>query len=70
MGDVGPETFGMGQKVGVSQKQYSLRSIPFHYIISAPYMYSFLIFFSLYSLSLFHLQNDVGLKLCTDLNPA
>ena len=37
-------------KVGVSQKQYQypLRSVDFHYIVSVPYMYSFLLsFFSI-----------------------
>ena len=33
--------FGMGQKVDVGQKQHSLCSVLFHYIVSVPYMYFF-----------------------------
>ena len=42
VGDVGVwglQDFGMGQKVGVGQKQHSLRSSSFHYILSVPYKY-------------------------------
>ena len=42
VGDVGVwglQDFSMGQKVGVGQKQHSLRSSSFHYILSVPYIY-------------------------------
>ena len=39
VGGVIPQNFGMGWKLGMSQKRYSSRSVPFHYIVSVPYMY-------------------------------
>ena len=66
----------------MGQKQYFLRFVPIHYIVSVPCtipvyihfcslyhacVYSFLTFVSLYSLCLFNIPIDVELKFYTDL---
>ena len=46
----------------MGQKQYSLRSVPFHYIASVRYVYLVLTFVILYSLCSFHIQIGMGLN--------
>ena len=41
VGATGPKNIWVGRNFGISQKQCSLRSVPFHYIVSVPYMYFF-----------------------------
>ena len=47
VGIVGPLILGMGAKVCVGQKQYSLHFVSFNYMVSVLPMYSFLTFVSL-----------------------
>ena len=63
------KTLALVERLGMHQKQYSLCSNPFHYIISVSYMYFFLTLVSFYSLCSFNTQISVNLKLFTDLHP-
>ena len=53
-GGVIPQNFGMGWKIDMSQKRYYSRSVPFHYLVSVPYMYLFRSSGVLFSSSLKH----------------
>ena len=58
----------MTRKVALVQKQHSLHSFPFHYIVSVPGMYFFVLDtrFSVYSLSSFHIHIQIQIQITKD----